>query len=256
MEIPRQHPRDTTSVLEDIRIGVVVPPGSLLDHEYGELVGSGRRVYVSRTDGVAGEMERVRAEALAEPSLVVPAVRRIQAVKPHVVAFACTSGSFISGDAAERRICRTMEAAGASRAVTTSGSLRDLLSQLRVDRVAVATPYGDQLTNSLARFLGESGITVSSRYSLGIKDPLDVARIGPSTLAQMVEAVDEPCAQAIFLSCTNLPTLGMARSLSVEADKPVLSSNLVTMWGALTAIGDDVGASRASRDFGVPQLES
>ncbi|MFK4273932.1 aspartate racemase/maleate isomerase family protein, partial [Streptomyces milbemycinicus] len=42
---------------------------------------------------------------------------------------------------------------------------------------------------------------------------------------------------ALFISCTNLPTYDVIPQLEAELRMPVLSANQVTMWAALKAIG-------------------
>jgi maleate isomerase len=44
-------------------------------------------------------------------------------------------------------------------------------------------------------------------------------------------------ADALFISCTNLPTYDAIPQLEAELRMPVLSANQVTMWAALRAIG-------------------
>jgi maleate cis-trans isomerase len=54
---------------------------------------------------------------------------------------------------------------------------------------------------------------------------------------EMARHADHPDAEAIFLSCTNLPTIRNLGALTSIIGKPVLSSNLVTMAAALDAAG-------------------
>ncbi len=44
-------------------------------------------------------------------------------------------------------------------------------------------------------------------------------------------------ADALFLSCTNLPTFGLLGELERRFGMPVLSANQVTMWAAMRAAG-------------------
>ena len=182
-------------------------------------------------------MTQGRSIGLGQQEMVLPAVRQLMATRPHVVAFACTAGSFIGGLSGEAVLRHVIEKAGAPRGLTTSGALADALLSSGVRRVAVATPYSMELTSKLRDFLGEAGVRVVASHALGLQDPNEVADLDESAVAEMVAAADRPNAEAVFLSCTNLPTVLQLGSLQAAIGKPVLSSNLVTMWAALRAAG-------------------
>jgi len=55
--------------------------------------------------------------------------------------------------------------------------------------------------------------------------------------AKLVADTDSPAAEAIFVSCTNLPTYDLIATLETELGKPVLTANQVTMWSALRHAG-------------------
>ena len=55
--------------------------------------------------------------------------------------------------------------------------------------------------------------------------------------AQLVRETDTDDAQAVFISCTNLPTYDVIADLEHELGKPVLTANQVTMWHSLSLIG-------------------
>ena len=44
-------------------------------------------------------------------------------------------------------------------------------------------------------------------------------------------------ADALFISCTNLPTYDVIPQLEAELRVPVISANQVTMWAALARLG-------------------
>jgi maleate isomerase len=50
-------------------------------------------------------------------------------------------------------------------------------------------------------------------------------------------AVRRPGAEALFISCTNLPTYDVIPQLEAELRMPVISANQVTMWAALRRLG-------------------
>ena len=80
------------------------------------------------------------ARLVSEHETLDDAVRALTAVAPEVVAYACTSGSFVGGIAGERAMCAAMTRAGEVPSVTTSGALLEALAELGARRIALVTP--------------------------------------------------------------------------------------------------------------------
>lgn len=119
--------------------------------------------------------------------------------------------------------------AGAPQAVTTSGALLDALSALGIHRIAVATPYVESLTSRLGEFLGEAGIDTVGGAQLGLSG--EIWKVPYGVTAQLIRDADSPDAQAVFASCTNLPTYDLIAPLEAELGEPVLTAHQVTLWG-------------------------
>jgi maleate isomerase len=73
----------------------------------------------------------------------------------------------------------------------------------------------------------------------------NIWRVSYDQVVDIVRAVDRPEAEALFISCTNLPTYDIIEPLEQALGKPVLTANQVTMWASLRAIGRQaVGGGR------------
>lgn len=230
-----------------LRIGLVVPHDLVIDDEYWRLAPDGVVLHLTRTAHLEVPVTVEMAEQVSERAMVAQGVRDLSTADPAAVAYACTSGSFIRGVLGEQELRRTMEEAGARRAVTTSGALLEALAVLGIGRVAVATPYDRELTAGLARFLEEAGHPVTSAAYLGLRG--GIARVSSQTVLDLALAVDRPTAEAVFFSCTNLRTLEVLVELEQRLERPVLSANQVTMWAALRAAGAATGHLRDQRLF-------
>jgi maleate isomerase len=125
--------------------------------------------------------------------------------------------------------------AGAPSATTTSGALVESLSLLGINRIAVVTPYIDSVTDRLVSFLGAHGIGVVSSVGMGLLN--HIWKVGYHEVVNAVSAVDRPDADAVFISCTNVPTYDIIAPLERMIGKPVLTANQVTMCTALRAMG-------------------
>lgn len=218
-----------------MRIGVINPHDMALDAELWRWVPVGVSLHCTRLPPHGDKVDLSMVEGLSDPAELAAAARSIAQLRPDAYAYACTSGSFVGGVAAEERISRTIAVAGGAPAVTTSGALVKALSELGVQKISVATPYIAQVTARLVDFLAETGVQVVRSAGLGRDRGIET--IPARETAELVRAVDDPDSEAIFLSCTNLPTIDVVDELRAELGKPVISANQVTLWAALRAAG-------------------
>jgi maleate isomerase len=216
-------------------IGVVAPFDFALDRELWRWAPDDVSLYLTRLPFVPVPVTVEMAAALADRENVRRATRDLLAPEPLAVAFACASGSFVHGAAAERMLVNSILEAGAPAATSTSGALIESLGLLGARRIAVVTPYIDTVTERLLHFLEEHGVEVISSVGLGLLS--HIWKVGYSEVVTAVNAVDRPDADAVFISCTNVPTYDIIAPLERMLGKPVLTANQVTMCSALRAIG-------------------
>jgi maleate isomerase len=232
---PQTGAMDESPPLLQSGIGVVVPYDFALDRELWRWVPEDVSLHVTRMPyaPLAATMEM--AIHVSDPALVARGATELVAVSPLVTAYACTSGSFVGGLAGEAALVSAMTAACAPAAVTTSGALLTALRRLDVSRIATVTPYTADLTAGLTSYLAEAGIEVVASAGLGLTSK--IWTVPYHVTSQLIRDTDCPDAEAIFVSCTNLPTYDVIAALETELGKPVLTANQVTMWAALTTAG-------------------
>lgn len=216
-------------------VGVVAPFDFALDRELWRWVPDEISLHLTRTPFVPVEVSLDLARLVSEHQTLREAVRALMAVAPEVVAYACTSGSFVGGVAGERAMCAAMTQAGELPSVTTSGALLDALAAMGVRRVALVTPYTESVTSSLEEYLGQAGIAVTGRAFLGLTS--HIWKVPYRDVVDMARQAVVGAADCLFISCTNLPTYDAIPQLEAELRMPVLSANQVTMWAALRTVG-------------------
>ena len=216
-------------------IGVVAPYDFALDRELWRWTPDDVSLHLTRLSYVPLAATIEMAHHISEAALVAHSATDILPVSPMVIAYACTFGSYIGGLEGETALIAALTAVGCRRATTTSGALLDALSYLGVTRIATVTPYTDDLTEGLTAFLAEADVEVVSTAGLGLTS--GIWKVPYGVTAELVHATDTPDAEAIFVSCTNLPTYDLIATLEADLDKPVLSANQVTMWSALALAG-------------------
>ncbi|UED86176.1 maleate cis-trans isomerase family protein [Streptomyces profundus] len=228
-------------------IGVVAPFDFALDRELWRWVPDDVSLHLTRTPFVPVEVSLDLARLVSEHETLREAVRALIAVSPEAVAYACTSGSFVGGVAGERAMSAAMAQAGEVPSFTTSGALLMALRELGARRIAVVTPYTKSVTDALEDFLQEAGVQVCGRSYLGLTR--EIWRVGYRDVVDMAREAVGDAPDALFISCTNLPTYDVIPQLEAELRMPVISANQVTIWAALRRIGKSaVGPYQALLD--------
>jgi maleate isomerase len=228
-------------------IGVVAPFDFALDRELWRWVPDDVSLHLTRTPFVPVEVSLHLARLVSEHQTLRDAVCALSAVSPEVVAYACASGSFVGGVLGERTTSAAMCRAGDVPALTTSGALLAALRELGARRIAVVTPYTKSVTDALEEYLREAGIQVCGRSYLGLTR--EIWRVAYRDVVHMARQAVSEAPDALFISCTNLPTYDVIPQLEAELRMPVVSANQVTMWSALRAIGKEaVGPYQALLD--------
>jgi maleate isomerase len=115
--------------------------------------------------------------------------------------------------------------------------LRAAMQQLEVIRpqkIAVLTPYIEDLTTSIARCISEGGYSIVKAAGMGITENLDIGRVTPTQIIEFVESqMDGIAADCVFLSCTNWRAIETIEPLQRKLRIPVITSN----QAAIHAIG-------------------
>lgn len=212
-------------------IGVVSPYDMALDAELWRWVPPEAALLFARTpyDPLPVTIEMV--ELLSDEDGIRAAAQQLKTVAPSAYAFACTSGSFVNGRAGEAEVASALAEAGGAPAVTSSGAIVAALAHLGMSRVAIATPYDAEITARLQAFLTESSLEVTGVAYLGLNSKMWTVPYRHT--AELIRQANSKDAEAIVVSCTNLPTYDLIAPLERELGKPIISANQATMWAAL-----------------------
>ena len=216
-------------------IGVVMPFDMELDAELWRWLPADVDLLVTRTPFLDDVVTVEFAREVAQAGVVADGVRCVTAGRADVVLYACTSGSFVRGRAGEEELVRAMTCAGASDAVTSSGAIVEALDALGIRRVSTATPYLPSLSLLLESFLNEHGVTVAGSVELGLDGR--IWEVSYAQTAELIRQADTPDAEAIVVSCTNLPTYELIAGLEAELGKPIITANQAILWAGLRRLG-------------------
>ena len=150
------------------------------------------------------------------------------------VVYGCTSGTIASGyDSIKNKINLAKPEA---RGVTPSSAAVNALRKMNVKKVSIFTPYSEKLNNDVVDYFKKENFIVTSNSYFDILYDNDIAKVDPDYLFEVITKMDLREAEAVFLSCTNLPALNIVDKLEKKLNKIVLSSNQVLIWDTLQNI--------------------
>jgi maleate isomerase len=151
------------------------------------------------------------------------------------VVYGCTSGTIAAGyDSIKKKIELAKPEA---KVITPSTAASNALKKLNVSKVAIFTPYSKKLNDEVIDYFKKESFTVTTNSYFDISIDGDIAKIDPDYLYEVISNMDLEGAEAVFLSCTNLPALSIVDKLEKKLNKIVLCSNQVLIWDTLQNIG-------------------
>ncbi len=110
--------------------------------------------------------------------------------------------------------------------------------KLGAKRIALLTPYVEEVNQMLRRFVEARGIAVPVMGSFNHENDNEVARISQDSIKDAVrDLAREPSVDGVFVSCTSLRVADIVEGLEQELGKPVTSSNHALAWHCLRLAG-------------------
>lgn len=216
-------------------IGIINPADLGLDRELWRWVPDTVSLHMTRLPHQPGAIDVDRAGALGDPGPVQEATRRVLSPEPAAVAYACSMASFVDGAAGERALVDAMLDAGAPAATTSSGAMVSEFIHHGFAKVALLTPYAEDVVQRLRGFLGEHEIGVTTSVDMGLRGRIWTLRY--DQIAEAARRVDPRGADALYIACTNVVTYDLIEPLQQELGLPVLSANQTTMAAAMRLAG-------------------
>ena len=150
------------------------------------------------------------------------------------VAYGCTSGTIAAGYEA---IFKKVNLAKPDTKVTTPiTSAINALKALKINKLSIFTPYTDEINQSVINYFKKEGIEISELSYFDIASDLDIGKVDPDHLFNILIKKDLSNSDALFISCTALPALTIIKDLEKKMGKIVLSSNQTLIWDTLKQI--------------------
>src|SRR5262245_42527665 len=167
------------------RVGVIVPSSNTtVEADFARALPAGVTVHAAR-------MFLAETTAEAERRMIydhVPiAVTDLATLRPHVVAFACTSGGAVRGADGEAALIANIARETGARVVGTDVGVGRASEAFGRIRIALLTPDVDELNQAVRAGLERRGLTVVHMAGLGITDNFCICNVPPGEIVGFVE---------------------------------------------------------------------
>ena len=150
------------------------------------------------------------------------------------VAYGCTSGTIAAGYPS---IVEKVNLAKPNTKVTTPiTSAVNALKTLKINKLSIFTPYTDEINQSVINYFKKENINITELSYFDIASDLDIGKVDPGYLFDVLAKKDLSNSDALFVSCTALPVLSIIKDLEKKSGKVVLSSNQTLIWDTLKQI--------------------
>ena len=152
------------------------------------------------------------------------------------VAYGCTSGTIAAG---YQSIYEKVNLAKPNTKVTTPiTSAINALKTLKINKVSIFTPYTDEINQSVINYFKNEKIEISELSYFDIASDLDIGKVDPQHLFDVLVKQDLSKSDALFVSCTALPVLSIIDEIEKKLGKVVLSSNQTLIWDTLKQVNN------------------
>lgn len=146
-------------------------------------------------------------------------------VNPDLIVFGCTSAGSLFGLDYDRQVCDKLGALAGCPAMGVVNAVESTLRRANARRVAVLTPYNEDLTKAVAQAVSKNreivaacGMGITDNVKLADPTPEDIYEFGKRSL----RGLDF---DSIFISCTNFRAYEAISLFEAGFDVPVVTSN-------------------------------
>jgi maleate isomerase len=216
------------------RIGLIVPSSNttlepefhLMARELNVTIHSSR-IY----------LEKVKTDSLIQMKEEVDrAAKELKSAHVDVIVFGCTTGSLIGGIGYDKELYKQIVNITNLPVVIVSSAVIEWLNNIKAKRIFVLTPYTDDINNLERKFFEDSNIEVIGMHGLGIVNNTEIGYISGEKVKNEAIRVFQN-SDALFISCTNLSTVGIIEELEKQFGCPVISSNSAAFRMTLKTCG-------------------
>jgi maleate isomerase len=215
------------------RIGLIyLAPATVMEPEFYAMAPEGVSIHTTRiplreatVSGLAQTTEGDRLEQAAKLLSEAPL---------QCILFGGTSASFLQGLGWDIEIIKRLEAVSAGIPVTTTSTASvDALRAVGAKRVSFVGPYINDVTQRGRNFFAANGFEITGAHGMEISDNWAINALPLERIYQFAKSVVEHDADAVFISCTGMRSVGAIAALETDLKVPVVTAVQASFWKAL-----------------------
>jgi maleate isomerase len=231
------------------RIGLVYPDtGTNMEPECYAMAPEGVTIHTDRLplpimtiEGLGQMMDSDRLEWCTQSLATAPV---------HSIVFGGTSATFLRGIGYDEEIRKRMASVSNGIPITTASSAALAgLRLLGVTKLTFVGPYDEEVTERGRSFFQQNGFDVVASRGLGFQKDIDVGAISLERVYDLVRDSADPRSNGVFISCTNLRSVGAIAALEADLKIPVVSAVQASFWHAMRIAGVKESKSGFGRLF-------
>jgi maleate isomerase len=169
---------------------------------------------------------------------ILQAAQLLAHAKVDVIAWNGTSAGWLGFDRDEALV-EAITAATDIPATTAMLAINTLLRRMSAQRLAIVTPYTDDVQARILANYEASGFPCVAERHAGLRDNFAFAELSPAEIEAMLLAVAEARPDVIAAICTNMDASVLAPAIETRLGIPVLDSIASTLWGAMDLLQID-----------------
>lgn len=210
------------------RIGHLYPSGGLCDFEVQRMAPEGVQFVTTRLPFKSTSLESDK-ELIADVEFHSGLLATADV---GLIAMNCTAASMAVG--AQSINDRIFQATGI-RSVTTTDAILAALAAVGAQRIALLTPYPDDVVAMEVQFLAKQGYEVSSSLSYPCSTPVQQGSLPPSHWLDFSKDLVTDGADVVLLSCAGIQVSPVLEAIEARG-LPVISSNQALLWHCLKTL--------------------
>jgi len=231
-----------TTVDRKIRVALIVPSSNtVMENDlHAALPKSHYTVHTDRMYLV----ETTREKEVEMIEQYAPAAASdLGTLKPDVLVFGCTSAGSLFGLDYDAKICRELGERAGCKGMGVISAVSAALEKQGSKRLAVITPYNEDLTQAVANAAQGVGREIVCAYGMGITDNEALAEPTPEDIVAFAQSkLQGHEFDGLFVSCTNFRAYEAREALENAFGVPVVTSNSA-MVDALLALRHEAVAA-------------
>lgn len=154
------------------------------------------------------------------------AAKDLGTLDPDLLVFGCTSAGSLFGLEYDAKTCRSLGELAGCPALGVINAVSDALQRANARRIAVITPYIEDLTQSVANAVRTEGREIVAAHGMGISVNVELADPTPSEIVSFAkEKLKGVSFDTLFVSCTNFRSLEAKSDLEAAFGCKVVTSN-------------------------------